>query len=211
MSGQSGQAPLKSDLYRDLGYAGDTAPYEQALHEANLTNPRKSRIDPAKIPDVEQLLNHRFIRVCTRGDCRERAKADPREPTPAADQSDCELCGGSINASAVEKMIIAFEAAGWSRLCIVGGSPTARQTLDDLVRARLELRLIDGEQSRTRAQAESDIAWADRVMIWGATELNHAVSGLYTGLTVIQTARRSIAAIASEAAESARRAQGGRE
>lgn len=203
------QAPLKKDLYHNLGYAGDAAPYEQALQAAGLTNPRKSRIDAGKIGDVERILAEQFIRVCSRGDCRQRARSDPREPALAADQSDCEICAGSVNASAIDEMVGAFKSAGWSRLCIVGGSPTARQTITDLVRARLELRLIDGEQSRTRAQADSDIAWADRVMIWGATQLNHAVSALYSGDKVVQTARRSVSAMAREAAESARRAGSG--
>lgn len=197
----------KADLYRKLGYGGDALAYEAVLSQANLTNPRKSRINTDKVSQVESLLENSFMRVCNRGDCKAEAgqRQDGRTITPASDQSMCEVCSGSVNRAAVDRMVQACESVGWSRLCVVGGSPNTREELGTLVRHRLDLRLIDGTVSRTRSQADPDLAWADRVVIWGQTELSHKVSALYHGPNVILIARKGIAELASAVSESVAR------
>src|SRR5690606_38461797 len=94
----------------------------------------------------------------------------------------CEVCGGSANRAAVDGLVEAFGAAGWSRLCVVGGSPGTRTELESLVAGRIELRLVEGAGTkRTSAHAAADLAWANLVVIWGGTELDHKVSNLYKG------------------------------
>lgn len=188
----------KATLFRDLGYGPPFDELERALEEAGLSRPDRSRISPAKRTAVEELLAGRFVAVCSRGDCQAEAPAggDGRAVTPAATQADCAVCGGSANAREVERMVEAWRQAGLRRLCVVGGSPNTRTALEELVDGRLELRLVDGVGSRNRAQADADSAWADRVAIWGGTQLDHRVSDLYRGPRVVQFAKRGIGELA---------------
>lgn len=190
---------LKEDLYLDLGYRDGYDLIETRLEKAGLTRPDKSGIAKEKKAVVAEVLAAHFIRVCTRGDCKAEAeKQGSRTRLAAASNSDCEICGGSINARAVDDMVEALNRAGLSRLCIVGGSPNARNELDSLVNGRLDLRLVNGLKTRNSTLAKADLAWADLVVVWGGTQLDHKVSTLYTGPTVISLARRSIRDLAAE-------------
>jgi len=195
----------KADLVRELGYDLSPEVYEPLLRDAGLSNPRKRRIRADKADDVEALLGSRFFRACRRGDCRREAdrRAGGREVVPVTEKEACEVCGGSVNARAVDEMIAACRAAGWTRLCVVGGSPGTHTELTSLVDGRLGLRIVDGTVARNRTAAQADIQWADRVVIWGGTMLGHRVSQLYDGPKVIALARRGIAALAEAVATSA--------
>jgi hypothetical protein len=199
----------KAALLRDLGFGGDMALVELALQEAGLSNPRKPNINVSKTDAVRQLIEVRFVLVCGRGDCKQEAAAeeDGRTVVPASEPRHCELCGGSANERAVKGMIEACRRRGWKRLCVVGGSPNARTSLQQLAGHALELKLVDGTMSRHRTQADSDLSWADIVVIWGSTQLNHKVSILYKGPNVVQMARRSIQEVARAVT---RAAEGGR-
>jgi hypothetical protein len=199
----------KADLFRELGFGGDPAPYEDALLADGLSNPRKSRIARAKREQVAAALTARFFRVCARGDCQQRASAvaGDRRVTQAAAQSFCEVCGGSVNRAAVDRMVRACTRNHWRRLCIVGGAPATREELRALVNGRLELRFIDGTVGQTLKRAAADTAWADRTVVWGATQLDHKVSTLYRGPTVLTVHRRGIADLADSLE---RHASGGR-
>jgi hypothetical protein len=199
---------LKSELFRRLGFGGDAAVYEQVLEEAGLSRAAKGRISVGKQEQVRGLLESRFIRVCGRSECRKlgAARAEGRALAPAEEQADCQICGGSVNALAVGEMVTACRAVGWGRLCVVGGSPSTAAELQSLVAGRLEMRMVEGTLARTRREAERDLAWADRVVIWGSTELAHKVSTLYKGAHVITSPRRGVAELARAVAESAARA-----
>lgn len=197
----------KSELLRELGFGGSTALYEAALQRAGLSNPRKPRISISKRDAVIEVLAAEFLRVCSRGDCSNRAPsiAGGREVVPAATQADCEVCGGSVNRGGVEEMLAAFSQSGWSKLCIVGGNPATREDVRRRVGSRMELRLIDGTRARNQSDADADCAWADLVVLWGSTELAHKVSERYRGKNVIICPRRGLAELAREAAIAASR------
>jgi len=197
----------KAGLYRDLGYAPPYDRLDAALADAGLSTLRKQRIAEAKKSAVREALEARFLRVCSRGECVRLAPSDRsgREQVLSVSQETCELCGGSVNLAAVEEMVAAFAAAGLQRLCVVGGSPVTRGELERLAAGRLELRLIDGQKSRTRRQAEDDTAWADRIVIWGGTQLGHQVSEHYAGPKVVQMHGRGVATLAREATRSLKR------
>ncbi|MCW5776791.1 MAG: hypothetical protein KIS87_10155 [Phycisphaeraceae bacterium] len=198
----------KDELLRSLGFGGDPAFYDTALREAGLSRPEKRAISSAKRDDVERVLRGRFMPVCTRGDCRAAAEplAEGRTIAPAASPDACEICGGSANSAAIDRMVEACRAAGWTHLCIVGGSPATRKDVRRALAGRLEVTFVEGTASRTARQARDDTARADRVVLWGGTELAHKVSTLYTGPKVIQMAKRGVAALAEAVSESARRA-----
>lgn len=198
----------KAEFLARLGF-GEDEQVLRALEEAGLTNPRKSAISPDKAEQAREVLEARFFRACTRGDCQDRAPslAGGRLVARSAGPGSCEVCGGSASRAAIDEMVEACRAAGVTRICIVGGSPNTRHEIEQAVAGRLELRLIDGSGSRTGAAAKGDLAWAQRVFVWGGTELNHKVSKLYTGPTVIQTAKRGVSEMAKAITLSAQRAR----
>lgn len=197
----------KAELFARLGFAGDAQLFEQALAEAGLSRPEKQNISVDKAAAVREVLASRFIPVCTRGDCQAEVASvvDGRSVVPAAVAEECGVCGGSANARAVKEMVEVIRASGMKRLCVVGGSVATRAELERLVAGGLELRLVDGTDHRKSRQASADLAWADRVAIWGGTVLAHRVSNLYRGEHVIHLARRSIQELAREVTRSVRR------
>lgn len=194
----------KAELFARLGYGGGYDLLDQALAEVGLSRPDKENISAEKENAVREALGHRFVIVCSRGDCQLQASevTDGRTTVPAASQEECAVCGGSANARAVDEMVTAMRSAGMDRLCVVGGSPNTRVELERLVAGRIDLRLVDGAGTRTAQQAQADLAWANRVALWGGTILAHSVSNLYRGTHVIQFARRSIQELAREVARS---------
>lgn len=197
----------KPTLYAEFGFGGDPAPYDDALAAAGLSSRSKKRISLVKRSRVGELLAASFLPVCHRGDCRGKAQeaAGDLVVVEASGPEHCAICGGSASAAAVEEMVQACARGGVRRLCIVGGSPEYRQQLTTMVAGRLELRLVSGTIGRRKKQAESDEGWADVVVIWGGTELDHKVSNLYTAPGAITVHRRSIQEVARAVREEARR------
>ena len=188
-----------------LGLNGaDAARARAALEDAGLTNPRKQRISAAKLERAREALGERLQLLCAA--CAPVATPDHR-PQVRVEPAACERCGGSNNARAVRDLVEAFARAGARRALFVGGSPSFRQELGRLVGDALELRLVDGTGRVTKADAQRDIAWADVVVVLGATELAHKVSTLYTRdpdarRKLVVTSRRGIEAIADDVARS---------
>lgn len=95
---------------------------------------------------------------------------------------------------------------GVRRIVVIGGSPSVREELLALKPAALELRLIDGTERRTSDKARADLEWAQLVLVWGGSELDHRVSQLYTDPTahrrkLVHVARRGIAALLTAGAD----------
>jgi len=95
----------------------------------------------------------------------------------------CELGGpGAVNA-AWRRFAAACEKASIHRLAVVGGSPAYRKQLRQCasetgVGPRVDL--VSGTKRRPAHKAASDLRSSDLVLIWAATELDHAVSAPYT-------------------------------
>src|SRR6185503_8891791 len=121
----------------------------EALESAGLTRAGKTRMSAAKEDRARGLLD--------------------------AHRTACASCGGSDNRRAQEALVSACQRAGIRRLVIVGGSPSVREELRDGLSQRLELRLVDGTERRTLGQARLDLEWADLVLLWGGSELDHRV------------------------------------
>jgi len=177
------------------------------LEQAQLTNARKQNISSAKRETVGRVLGERFILVCARASCRHAAGAG-REVLHASRPTDCAICGGQQNRVEVDRAIAALVARGMRRLVVVGGSPGTHGELRALVGNRLDLRVVTGTDRRTGRDAKGDLAWADLVVVWGATELKHKVSKLYTDgkpRHVVTCPKRGIAALAATIVEAVRR------
>jgi hypothetical protein len=198
-------------LLTDLGFCGDSAraAARAVLVEAGLFNPKKTRVSDEKLPRIEALLTERFARACSDRACQAALLCvDPsRTLVVVEDARCCEHCQGSDNHKAMLRLSSACLGAGLTRLVVVGGSPSVRAELNALKPPGLELRLIDGTERRTHDKARSDLEWAHIVFVWGASELDHRVSNLYTeGVgthrrKVVQIARRGIAALLNAGAD----------
>ncbi len=134
----------------------------------------QEKVERAAVVLVEKLFLH-----CTNPDCLAFAKASAQEPVQCEPRNTCQRCFGSDNARAVKDVVDACRKRSFSKLVIVGGSPTVRHELERLVPSGLELRLVDGTKARPLDQARADLAWGDVVLLWGATELHHKVSNQY--------------------------------
>lgn len=200
----------KSVLLEELGYGPPFQALLECLEEAGLTRSAKARISLDKREEVRVLLESRFVRVCGRGDCRSALEGlgDARATAAAATQAHCAVCGGSALAPAARRMREACARAGWTRVCVVGGSPNARREIQQGHTPPPEIRLVDGTIARTRQQARTDLEWADHVVLWGSTQLDHKVSNLYSDAPTCTTVnRRSVQELYQHLAESAELAQ----
>lgn len=196
------------DVLAQLGFRdpASRAHARAALVEAGLTNAKKTRIAEVKLERVRALLVDRFAIVCARASCRASSPRD-RIIVDAARPTDCAICGGSSNQREVGRAVEALAGGKIRRVVVVGGSPSTHEELRSLVGNRLELRLVSGTDRRTSRDASADLAWAELVVIWGGTELDHKVSKLYTDAkptTVVTCQRRGIAALAETMIAAAR-------
>ena len=177
-----------------------------ALEEAGLTRPGKLRLSDEKLPRARELLERTFALHCESPECLAWANASGRTPVRCDPKASCGLCGGSTNLRAEKSLLEACERFGVKRLVIVGGSPAVREELERGLGRTLALRMVDGTERRTADRARSDLEWADLVLVWGATELHHKVSWLYTQSAphkhkVVHVARRGIAALLEAAVQ----------
>ena len=157
-------------------------PEEQAQALAALASTESARrlmetLETRDLAGLRSALERRLALVCGRPGCAAPAGAAVIEVSPAR----CELCGGSEIQRAATRFMQACEAAGVVRVRFVGGSPNYRTQLEALFPGRgpLTVRTTAGDRRvplhRSKAQQRSD----DLVVIWGATELDHATSGAY--------------------------------
>lgn len=186
---------------RGLSLPDSRARARAALEEAKLVNPKKARMSEQKLERAEAVLAERFYRVCTAPACRQAAQASGREPLTVEPRTHCESCGGSNNRRAVTDFIEACRRKGVRRVVIVGGSPAAREELEEQIEGKVQLRMVDGTERHTGEKARHNVEWADLILVWGATELHHKVSEHYTSGPpgtrdkVIHVTRRGVAAL----------------
>ena len=196
----------RAALLRELGYGHPDAAGRalEILVAAGLTSPRKDGIATAKRERVREELGQWLVRLCER--CAPSRVDDGRERVPVADHTDCERCLGSANRAAIDRAVEVLRGAHRRRLVVVGGSPGVHEALRKLWPEDMELRIIDGTERHTGQEARGHLAWADAIVVWASSELNHKVSEHYTGapdplrqkVTIVP--RRGIEALAVELA-----------
>lgn len=194
------------------GLPDSKAKARAALEAAGLTRAGKQRLSTEKAPKAQAALEARFFLHCATLECVAFAKASGKEPLRCEPKGTCQRCGGSDNQRAVRDLLDACRQARASRVVIVGGSPSVREELERLIGSALELRLVDGTKARPIEQAKADLAWADLVLLWGATELHHKVSNQYQDSAqgpvkkkLVHVPKRGIAQLLAGAVEHLRR------
>ena len=124
-------------------------------------------------------------------------KPAPVAPVPVAspppEGSDVRQAAWTLSAAMTDLNI--------ERLLIVGGSPPYHSQLKTLFSDGLDLRLIEGSERRNLKQARADVSWADLVIVWGGTILDHRLSQLYTGEAVMVVPHRGIIGMMRQVAD----------
>lgn len=149
-------------------------------------------------PEHAERLLGRLTLVCERPECQPES---PQAVVVRVSRERCEVCGGSDIRVAFDLLLRASRRAGVTRLVIVGGSPPYHTQLRDLARGTdLKLDLVSGHSKPGRRRARND---AERVVIWGATILDHGTSAAYDHLgdRLIRVTHRGISGMLREVAE----------
>ena len=183
-----------------------------SLEGASFTRAGRTRMSAQKLEPAAEHLRLHFALHCANPACLTTARGTAKELLPAATKAHCPHCGGSDNTRAARDLVASCGAAGIHRLLVIGGSPSVREELRAALGTTLELRTVDGTERRTQERARADLEWADLVLLWGGTELDHKVSIHYAHpgsdhrSKVVHVARRGIAALLTAGVEHLRRA-----
>lgn len=178
-----------------------------ALELAGLTRPGKTRMSGEKLERASAALREVFALHCQSQECITWAHRSGKIVLSVEQKQTCHRCHGSENSRAAQELV----ECGLHRLVVVGGSASTREELERLLGgSRLELRLVDGTHHRAPERARADLEWADRVLLWGATELHHKVSKQYADVAatkhkIVHIPRRGISQLLHAAVESMRR------
>ena len=172
----------------------------ERMKSADLISKRRKRanIASAKRKAVESCLKESFAWRCNGGDCKAAAQASGR-PSLAVDKKRCSYCNGSSDEAALRQMAEVMASRGLSQLLVVGGTDKKWQEIKAKSGGlKIEWRFIDGTVARDDRYYRSDRNWANIIVIWSSTPLDHRVSKHFTGRSddrVITADRRSIAAL----------------
>ena len=171
--------------------------------------PDRANIADSKTDYARSVLAESFLWHCNNGECRQAAREEFDDAgSSEADcflllvrQSACEMCGGSPGARSLERMGAALDAAGRSRILVVGGTERKERELRQKSPAGVEWRFVDGKVAREDRYYQPHRDWADIIVIWQSTPLDHRVSAHFDGkgdARVITVRRRGVAALAGE-------------
>jgi hypothetical protein len=199
------------ELLRDAGFVTSTAQKRarEVLESASLTRAGKSGIARYKRDDALALLARKLVRVC--GDRCAALANDGRSPVRTASEA-CELCGGSNNRRSGLTAARILAENGVRAVLIVGGRRQQHREIEALFApAGVSVEWVDGTRDSSQREANAAMRRAQLLIIWGSTQLRHAVSNLYTadpprGLRSITVARRGIEALCDEITRSYERA-----
>lgn len=126
---------------------------------------------------VASILERKLALLCGAPGCA----APEHAAVFAVPPERCEICGGSDIQRAARAFAEACAGAGVTRVRLVGGSPSYKTQIEALFPrgGALTVLITEGGKkvplNRSKAQQRGD----DLVIIWGATELDHATSGAY--------------------------------
>jgi hypothetical protein len=190
-------------LLQSAGY--DTPSANQAarrvLQEARLTREGKRGIATYKEEAALEALAGALVRVCSRA-CRELA---PAGRAPVLSSVSCEVCANSNNRRAALAAARALQRNGVRRVLVVGGKESQQREIARVFNGRgVDVEGVDGTSaSHSQKDAKAKMGRAELLVVWGSTQLRHAVSELYTSeppphLRIVRVSRRSIDALCTE-------------
>lgn len=179
----------------------------EALVEAGVlsSRPNRTRIAADKRERVAAVIAGAFLRHCNNGNCRRQSGELAAERAALlSDQRHCEVCGGSSNRSALERMAAALSQRGLSRVLVVGGTEEAEREIRAGSDGSVEFRFVNTKVARDDRYHRSNRDWAEVIVIWSSTPLPHKVSRHYehsSGAIRVTVTRRGVAAMADAVRE----------
>ena len=190
--------PIK-DMLADIGIT-DPESQETAIKDLirkGVISKRRKRTNIAstKLKRVESCLKETFSWHCHNGDCKGVAKADAPPPL-LVDKAFCSYCVGSTDRRSLQEMAETLHADGSRRILILGGTPKVHREIERKSRGlSVEWRFIDGTKAKDDRYYRPHRDWANIIVIWSSTPLDHRVSRHFTGWSddrVITAERRGI-------------------
>ena len=192
-------------MLKDFGIAtpGAQKSAREALANAGIISrrPNRTNIAAEKVGRSHEVLEAAFLWHCGNGDCRMQADGAHRL---LVDQAHCTICGGSKDRSALERMVSALADANIAKVLVVGGTEAKGRGILRKSPRGVEWRFVDGTKSKDDRYFRPARRWADIIVIWGSTVLDHKVSSHFEGRgddRVITVTRRSIGALADAVVE----------
>lgn len=162
----------------------------EALVRHGLTNHRKKNITVQKLSRVHEVLTGEFYRVCNDPWCQSIAdlEAEGREIVAVAGDA-CQVCGGKKSCRSLKVAALVFEKQQIRRVVILGGTRAGqREIAVHASGSNVEFRFVDGtKHGRASQLAASYSKWADLMIVWANTPINHTVSRTYKGVCLEST------------------------
>ena len=191
------------DWLAELGY--DSPDSQElalaALRDAGVLSGRpRQAIAADKQARAEAALEAAFVVHCSDPGCmklaRERAAARAARPIATPRRAACEICQGANTRRAFERARTECVARGVTRWLVVGGSPSLRLEMKELLKLApgLEVDLDDGSTGDSRAKLARGRR-AQAIAILGSSQINHKDTAVYTSEfreRVIEISTRSL-------------------
>ena len=191
-------------MFRDLGISAPASQKaaQDALADAGIISSRPNRVNIAasKVERARQVLQAAFFWRCGGNNCAAKAEAVGRQ-TLLVERAHCMICGGSNDRRALEDMASAAAASNVSKVLVVGGTDAKRREIREKSPRGVEWRFVDGKKSKDDRYFRHNRRWAEVIVIWGSTELDHKVSEHFVrkgDARIVTVSRRGIGALAEE-------------
>ena len=193
------------DMLKDYGITNKDSQRNAriALFTAGIIQktPDRANIACDKINRARETLTDQFRWHCNNGECRRIAGEIVALPLLLVEQHACSICQGNPSSSKLDLMADVAIAAGKRRIAVVGGTEKKEREIRRKSPQGMEWRFIDGSTVRDGRYYRAHRQWADIIIIWQSTPLDHRVSSHFDGKgddRVITVRRRGIDCLANE-------------
>ena len=153
------------------------------IEAAGYTNSRKINISIDKAKLVEAYIKNNFRLVCSPACAAALGKKRMRTQLQV-EIKKCEFCNGSKQNKLLAKMAKDLFDQNLLEILVVGGSPQSASTLNRVLKnCNINIKVIEGTKRTNSKTAKLLCRTADVVVIWGATQLDHTVSQVFSAAT----------------------------
>ena len=195
-----------ADMLNRFGITGKDSQQtvRNALFQSRVIQKNPDRLNTScdKVNRAQQVLSEQFLWHCNNGECRREAAAQNTvKPLLLVEQRACHICDGNPSVKALQNMAEIAIDAGKSRILIVGGTEKKEREILGKCSGLVQWRFIDGKKARDDRYYRSHRKWAEIIIIWQSTPVDHRVSEHFDGKgddRVVTLRRRGIAALVDE-------------
>ena len=173
-----------------------------ALQESGVISARPNRSAIAKFKEtaVKEALQTHFFWHCRRGDCTTDS-IESGKPLLLVDGESCGASSHSPRQALLSELGDALQERGIGKILLVGGTQEYWQEISSSSPKALNWRFVDGKKAKDERFYRPHKDWADLIVIWASTPLNHKVSKKFPSAgdrRVVTAAGRGIEAMARD-------------